>query len=266
MLNLDRVGRPFIKVDDAKLGYPIISIDTDNDPKAKRKFNELNIGKEHKFQHIPNPKAGREVLYMAGPSGSGKSYYCKNFVKELKRVRKDYPVYLFSPFTEDESLDEIKPQRVKIDESLVTDPIHVKDLFNSCVIFDDIDSIKDKKIRFALRELEDQCLEIGRHNNVYVLVTNHLLCDNNNTKRILNEAQHIVFFPHSGSIATIRRLCESYGGIDNDILKRIRKTKSRWCCIHKNYPIVISTEHEVFCANGDSDDDDETIIKSKKKK
>lgn len=257
MLNIEKKGKPLAKIIGGPGNDKIISVEAEPDAKIKKRFDDLNIGADAKFQQIPNPKASREVLYMAGPSGSGKSWYCKNYIKELRAIKKDLNVYLFSPFTEDESLDEINPHRIKLDDNLVSDPINVKDMSDSCVIFDDIDSIKNKKIRVAVRELLDQCLEIGRHSRVTVLVTNHLLCDNNNTKRILNEAHFIVFFPHSGSIATIRRLCESYGGIDNDILKKIRKTKSRWCCIAKNYPIIIITEHEIFCANKDDDDDDE---------
>ena len=137
---------------------------------------------------------------------------------------------------------------------------------NSIVIFDDIDSIKNRDIRKAIYELLNQCLEIGRHFDIHVVQTNHILCANNDTKRILNEAHHITFFPHSGSISTLGRLCEAYGGVDKDVLKKVRKTQSRWATIHKNYPIVVSTEHEIFHPVDDSDEDESVHIKIDTKK
>lgn len=270
MLNLENIGRPLVKIEGGKLNNKIVSVNTDNDLKKKIKypFNSLNIEEEAKFQHIPNKKANREVLYCAGPSGSGKSTYTKNYIKQLLKNNKKLDVFLFSPFKEDPSLDDIKPQRIKIDESLVDNPIKPEDLANSVVIFDDIDSIKNKEIRKAIYELLNQCLEIGRHFDIHVIQTNHILCANNDTKRILNEAHHITFFPHSGSISTLGRLCEAYGGIDKEQLKKIRKTESRWATIHKNYPTVISTEHHVWHPVDDSDEEEEgmnIVIESKPK-
>ena len=50
---------------------------------------------------------------------------------------------------EDESLDEIKRKRFRIDESLVTNPLDIEDLKDSLVIMDDIDVINQKKVKDA---------------------------------------------------------------------------------------------------------------------
>jgi hypothetical protein len=66
-------------------------------------------------------------------------------VKEYKKIWKDREVYLFSALKEDESLDEIKPKRFRIDESLVSNPLDIEDLKDSLVIMDDIDVYKSKE-------------------------------------------------------------------------------------------------------------------------
>jgi polynucleotide 5'-kinase involved in rRNA processing len=46
-------------------------------------FKELELDEKHHFQLIPNKNAERDVLYIAGQSGSGKSYFAKMYIKEM---------------------------------------------------------------------------------------------------------------------------------------------------------------------------------------
>ena len=61
-------------------------------------------------------------IIVTGASGSGKSTFTRKIVKEYKKIWKDREVYLFSALNEDESLDEIKPKRFRIDDRLVSNP------------------------------------------------------------------------------------------------------------------------------------------------
>ena len=56
-----------------------------------------------------------------------------------KKKFKDRPIYLFSSLPSDESLDKIKPKRVRLDASTHTDPIDVEELKDSVCIFEDIE-------------------------------------------------------------------------------------------------------------------------------
>jgi hypothetical protein len=38
------------------------------------------------FQHIPNLNTERNILYVCGQSGSGKSYYIKKYAEEYKKI------------------------------------------------------------------------------------------------------------------------------------------------------------------------------------
>ena len=55
---------------------------------------------------------------MTGPSGSGKSTYTRKYLEQWRKKNKDKDIYMFSSLPEDESLDEIKPNRIRLDSSL----------------------------------------------------------------------------------------------------------------------------------------------------
>ena len=146
MFNFNNVGRPVAIIKNGKYDKKLISLDTDSGENDKTHFRALKISNDSKFQQVPNTKAEREILYITGRSGSGKSTYTRMYLEQYKKKYKNNPIYMFSSLKEDESLDSVKPQRFKINDSLHQDPIKVEELASSCVIFDDIDVISNKKI------------------------------------------------------------------------------------------------------------------------
>lgn len=196
-----------------------------------------------KFQIIPDETKERDILYITGPSGSGKSTFVVGYLNEYKRKYKKRPIFVLSSLTEDETLDKVSGlKRIRLDEKMWQEPLQAEQFQECCVVADDIDVISDKKIREAVITLVNQILEIGRHFKTTLIQTNHLATDRGMTRRILNEAHGIVFFPFSGSSHGIKYLLEQYCGLEKKTFKEIRKTNSRWCCIFKNYPCVIMTE------------------------
>ena len=57
------------------------------------------------------------------------------------------PVDLLSSLPDDEILDNIKPNRITVEDSLIADPINIKEFADTVVMFDDIDVLTNKKIR-----------------------------------------------------------------------------------------------------------------------
>jgi len=172
MLNLNKVGRPLARIEGGKYNGMIVSVsdhfasnaDDDQDQNGLiKEFRQLKIANDSKFQHIPDTTKEREILYITGPSGSGKSTYTRKYLEQYVKKFKNRPIYLFSSLPSDESLDKIKPKRIKLDDSLHTDPIKVHEFKESVCIFDDIDAISDKKTREAVYNILIQILEIGRH-------------------------------------------------------------------------------------------------------
>ena len=72
------------------------------------------------------------------------------------------PIYLFSNLPSDESLDQIKPDRIKLDDSLHFNPIMVQEFKESvCIFDDDIDAISEKQIQDPVFSIPNQTIEIG---------------------------------------------------------------------------------------------------------
>lgn len=261
-LNVEKLGKPLAVIEGkGYLDGKQIWVATGSD-KPKEGFPRLDLPEEFHFQQIPNTQSEREILYLTGASGSGKSTYIRKYCEKFKKAYPDRKIYLFSSLGEDESLDAVKPLRVKMDESLYENPIKPTDVENSLVIFDDQDCIADKKIRTAVLDLANQILEIGRHHKISACFVSHLPTDKGNTRRILNEAHAIIYFPHSGSLRGQRYLLESYVGLDIKDITAIKKMDTRWCCIFKNYPTVCMTEKKIWMLSaGLADDDLEEQVK-----
>jgi energy-coupling factor transporter ATP-binding protein EcfA2 len=230
-----------------------------------QEFRQLKIANDSKFQHVPDTTKEREILYITGPSGSGKSTYTRKYLEQYKKKYKNREIYLFSSLPSDESLDKIKPKRIKLDESMYTDPIKVDELSESICIFDDTDVISEKKVREAVYDVLNQVLEIGRHYKIHCVVTNHLPTNGKDTRRILNEAHTVTYFPHSAG-GKIKYMLEEYVGLDKKQIAYMKKQNSRWATIYKNYPQCYAVEHEIGLLNiHDDSSGDEKLTKAKRR-
>lgn len=254
-------GKQIATIEDGKRRIPIYLVDNNDNSsdssddeigytriKKKVKNNNNGIYKEiklNKGKFIPYP--GDREYYISGPSGSGKSYLAAQIIKEYKREKPKNPFYLFSRLKDDECLDKLKPLRIEIDESLYTDPIDVEELDKSIVLFDDIQTISDKKIAGAVANLRDSILEVGRHFDTKIIATTHNLVDHKNTRLLLVEASNVVIFPKCGDTFHINRFLQVYVGLKKNMMDRILSTKnSRWVLVHKKAPQYIMTEKELY--------------------
>ena len=248
--NFASIGKSVSKIIGGKLDKKIVYLngnDDDNEDNEDfiKTFTKIELPKASKFQQVPNKEVNRDVCYIVGPSGSGKTTYTTAYVKELQKKNKDYPVIIFSTLDDDyNDLKNIK--RVKICMDLVTDPMKAEELKETICIFDDIDCIADKKIRGAIFTIIKQVLEIGRHFNTYVIMTNHLATNGPDTRPILNEASTITFFPQAGGGRGLTYLLQNYCGLTVKDIEFIKGKKSRWCTFYKTYPQILLFEREIL--------------------
>ena len=90
-LNLSKVGRPLAKIVSGKYNGHLVSVsDQSADPETDDKglikeFKRLKLPKESQFQHTPDPTRERDIIYITGASGSGKSYYTRKYLEEYKK-------------------------------------------------------------------------------------------------------------------------------------------------------------------------------------
>jgi hypothetical protein len=209
---------------------------------VKAKDIELTSGS---FELIlpPDPKQ-RTVWYIAGASGSGKSYIAKGLGEMYQKLFPDRSVYLISKLTEDSgTLDKMKPPAKRINiQSLVDDFPKLEEFENCMVIFDDYDTFTGKEEK-VVQKLIDDLATMGRHTNTTMLCLSHYLTNYKKTRLLLNEATHLVVYPMATSAHALGYLLKTYVGMSKDDLHDIKKM-GRWVCIYKNFPqYLISAQH-----------------------
>jgi hypothetical protein len=240
-LNYDNIGATIAVIkDDDKYKNKIISVENDKEGKQSIKLTK------GRFQPITDHNKERSVNFCTGSSGSGKSYYIREWCKEYKKKYKKNPIYLFSSLDEDQTLDTIKPLRVILDEEFLDEEIDLEQYRDSCCVFDDCDTITNKYIKEKVYILMNKMLNTGRHYNISVWCVNHTPTGTKTeTKTILNEAHTIVYFPQNHS-KQLSYLLENYCALDNKQQKFLRNLGSRWVCIYKHYPQVVLTEKMII--------------------
>lgn len=216
-------------------------------PEIQTEYNKHVHIHDGQFEIIPMMKDNQvQKCFVSGMSGSGKSTWISKYAQNYKKLFPKNEIYVISRHTEDEVIDKLKPKRIKLDEEILDVDIDLKDLNNSLVIFDDIDTIPNKKINQLVSKLRDDLLENARHHNIYMCCVAHQILNYTKTRHLILESDTIVFFPRSGGYQ-IRRFLKEYIGLDKDKINMIMKINSRWICLNKqSYPISLISENDIY--------------------
>ena len=252
MFNLNKIGREVCVIDGGKCNGKVVYYSDKNNNDGDnhglfKEFSHLELSGESKFAPYPDKSKERNVISCFGPSGSGKSYYVKLF---LRAYKKEYPrneIYMFSKLKDDKSLDDIAGiKRVKIDDDLLQDPLETDDFKDSCVIMDDTNALINKHHKKAVDDLKNSILETGRHTNSTLLITSHLACKGLETRTVLNESHQITIYLSSGS--SYDYLLTNYLGFTRKqiLLLKSFTENSRWVTIVRGFPQIIFTEKSIM--------------------
>lgn len=231
---------------------------------ARKMLQRMTVeGKEFKLnaqdgQLLPLPRqlpgkrerhegtSSRSTYMICGPQNCGKSTLAGALTELYLEENPSSKVYLLSQCDKDPALDYLKPIRIKLDEQLIEKPVEPKELRNSLVIFDDIESIPQKALQTAVEAMRDNMLVTGRKENVSVINCSHLLCDWKKTRKSLNESEIIIFFPSSGARGQIRRFLDNVMGLPKDQIERIFKLPTRWVALCKTSPQYVLFQNGCF--------------------
>jgi energy-coupling factor transporter ATP-binding protein EcfA2 len=226
---------------------------------------EINLPYEKYLKNVyPNIKL-RDIVFIFGAQGSGKSTYCRNYLNDFfeefcdpNKVEIPKAVIMLSNIQNDTSfndlLDEGKIIGLDInDPSLITEPLDTKtDLLNSLTIFDDYDNVKDKEILNSLYQTLHDVITIGRdhsENNMdtYCIITAHDF-DNRNkiTRDITKECSIVVMFPKAGQHYYIDKCLKNYCGMDKKTREKVLSLDSRWVAVQKRFPMFVASEIGCF--------------------
>jgi hypothetical protein len=232
------------------------ALDKGTDPSEIKEYKELyekmyrdsandkmiELDDEGQFELLPSPDPKRrEVWYIAGQSGSGKSFIAKSLATYYKKLFPDREVYLVSKLEEDATLDALKfLKRLRI-QSFIDDYPDLEEFKDCMVIMDDYDTLTGDADK-VIHKLIDDLAIMGRHSNTTMLCLSHYLTNYKKTRLLLTEATHLVVYPMSTSFQALRYLLKNQVGIDEDDLKRYRKLGSRWLCFIKGFPTMMISQ------------------------
>lgn len=224
-----------------------------DDHKNKNNAEEMTLTDLYQFQQIPmniTKENDRDVIYVAGASGSGKSYYIKKYVECYMKQYPKRPLYLFSYLEQDTTLDKIKKiKRIDIfNKEFLETEVKSKDFKNSMVIMDDIEGIPYKAIKNKVMCLINQIISLGRHDNVTLIYACHSVTNGHDTKVILNESNSLTIFVKTLGNAKLKYLLEDYYGFDKEQVEKLRKVSvdSRATTIFRTYPKIVLTERDIY--------------------
>ena len=192
------------------------------------------------FELLPSadPKK-RDVFYIAGASGSGKSYIAKGLAEYYQKLFPDRHVYLISKLNSDPgTLDKMKIPCKRINvKSLIESPPKLEEFKDSLVIADDWDTFAKEEEKAVLAFIEDVAI-MGRHSNTSILILSHYLNNYKKSRLMLLEATHFVLYPMSTSAHALNYLLKNYIGMNKDDVRDLRRL-GRWICVKKTYPQYI---------------------------
>lgn len=222
-----------------------------NDPKqdVKQAYENLQAKDNEYFQLTSDPESERICLYIVGSSGSGKSHYATEFIKEWKKTNKNKKIYLISPITDDKNINCLKPTRINPQsQAFFQEPPNCEDFTNSLLICDDIEAY-DKPITQRIMTLINSILTTGRHHKVSLIFIAHNPTAGLMTKILLLESHGIVMFPKTMGGKSSKYLLDQYLGLDKNQIKKLKNLKSRAVCILRTYPLTLISENEIVSLN-----------------
>lgn len=192
----------------------------------------------------------RQILYISGASGSGKSYYTSDYMKEYNIKYPKNPIYIISSLDKDKKIDSVKnTTRIILNEEFYNTPVKIDDFKNSLVVYDDTEMISNVLIQEKITNIKNLILTTGRHTNTSLIVTSHDTNAGRKTKLILLESHSITLFLITMGDKALKYLLETSFGFGRKQIEKIKNLDSRWVTIFRTSPISIMHEKGIFIIN-----------------
>ena len=171
--NLESVGKDIaiLKNKTTKKEKPIHVSESTED--VRNPFETIEAKGNEFIQLAPSSKDERSMIYVVGMSGSGKSYWTTQYVKEYLKKNKKNKVHLISPILDDKNINSLKPNRINPNtQAFLDDPPISEDFKNSILICDDIEAY-DKKTLVRVMTLVNSIATTGRHHGCSLMFLAH---------------------------------------------------------------------------------------------
>lgn len=199
---------------------------------------------------IPIPELSTQQtdsILITGPRGSGKSYFCAQYMKNYhKYFPKNNIIIITSKGERDNNFSDIKGlMRYEVTNELANEPIDL-DLFrDSLTVFDDYENFPKTKRKGELsqqdfvNELRDKILMEGRTRNISIVMINHIAFNNSQTRCPLSESSKIVLMSSCNTYIR-ERMLKTYLGYRKQEMDKIKSLKGRWVMFSKTPNFAMS--------------------------
>jgi hypothetical protein len=232
-----------VKSDNKKQNGQFVYVNTDLKSKGETK---LSLPFESSLSILPDTRGDkRNIYYIAGASGSGKSYIAKQITENYHKLYPDRFIYIVSALEEDDTLDSMKVNKKKIQrldyKTFIDDPPDINTVSDCLFIFDDVDNVAPKEGGDAIHTLINDIAIMGRahkagQGNISMMFLTHHITNYKKSRLILNEADYYILYPQNTSTNQLYYLLKTYLGFDRKDIQNLKKLPSRWVCFHKNAP------------------------------
>ena len=110
--NLESVGKDIaiLKNKTTKKEKPIHVSESTED--VGNPFETIEAKNNEFIQLAPSSKDERSMIYVVGMSGSGKSYWTTQYVKEYLKKNKKNKDHLISPISDDKNINSLKTKKI----------------------------------------------------------------------------------------------------------------------------------------------------------
>ena len=226
---------------------------------AEEVYNILNSPPSTKFMISPtNIPHNVSNIFITGSQGSGKSIFCRDYLKVFLNLHSDTPVILISEGEKDDALDPYITKRI-MPKSIIEEDLKFSDFQDISndygqlvIIFDDIDALPtDKKnnIKKATYDLMNSIINNSRKYNIHVIFTSHNALENHYTGTMIRSCSNWVFFTQTAN-KNIERCASTYFDLDLNKFKKVKKMaeeeNSHWISVCNTIPKCIITEHSIY--------------------
>jgi hypothetical protein len=201
-----------------------------------KKANKKEITVNNSSNIYLNPynrfgKRERNVYFISGASGSGKSTYAAKIIKNLQeyykenKTPKELVIFSLKTKGEDPAFDQFKKaiyiNLKELAENELGD-LETRYFKNKIVLFDDVD-ILPKKILLVVQHVQSLMLELGRSYNIDTIVIHHAANNRSQTKLILQEVRSVILFPETMAYHSLKYTLIDKLGLEKDILLKVKR-------------------------------------------
>lgn len=253
---------------DKGLVEPLYHTQLDDDPNRYLISGMSGSGKSYFGRDIAidylerNPKC-KVVLISGIPREDDRIFYCGNdkkgnksgcgkIIQSIIELESKEPSEKNSEKIErlEEKLKKCKVcgmiKKLKIDRTIVEDPIDIS-IFKDClVIFDDLDRIVDPEIIQELEAIRDKIIQSGRTSNIAVMTINQNLLQGRKTGTPNKGSLNIIMFPKSTTKYQIVEFLMRYMFMPKTIINKIMNLPSRWVSINIACPNFVLHQKGIY--------------------